>query len=125
MTVGLSAARLIILATGVVIVVLGLVRIALPGGPGAVIGIYAVLLGLALIVGAAFERVRYRSEATDRGGTPAGPSGGEPSNAALEPRFRRTDEAFVDPTTGQRMRVWLDPGSGERRYLADGAPDRP
>jgi|GEM_PF-438654 hypothetical protein len=125
MTVGLSAARLLVLGTGGVVVVLGLYLIALPRGPGAIVGVYTVLLGLALIVGALIERVRYRSEAADRDGTPAGPAGGEPSSAALEPRFRRTDEVFVDPTTRQRMRVWLDPGSGERRYLADGPPERP
>ena len=30
--------------------------------------------------------------------------------------FVRTDEAFVDPTTGIRQRVWFNPGTGERRY---------
>ena len=37
----------------------------------------------------------------------------------MEPRFRRTDEVFVDPTTRRRMRVWLDPANGERRYRAE------
>jgi len=122
---GLSAARLFVVGTGVVVVVIGLYLIALPGGPGSVIGIYTVVLGLALIVGALIERVRYRSETADRAALPTGPAGGEPSNAALEPRFRRTDEVFVDPTTQQRMRVWLDAGSGERRYLTDSPSERP
>lgn len=26
--------------------------------------------------------------------------------------WRRTDEVFLDPTTGRRMRVWVDPGDG-------------
>jgi hypothetical protein len=38
----------------------------------------------------------------------------------MEPRFRRTDEFFEDPTSRQRMRVWLDPVTGERRYRAEG-----
>ena len=27
-----------------------------------------------------------------------------------------TDEVFIDPETGQRMRVWYDPGTGKRDY---------
>lgn len=27
-----------------------------------------------------------------------------------------TDEVFVDPNTGRRMRVWSDPGTGRREY---------
>ena len=48
-----------------------------------------------------------------------GPGGGEPTGP-LEPRFRRTAEVFIDPTTHHRMRVWVDPDTGERRYLAEG-----
>lgn len=116
---GLSAARLFVLGTGFAVVILGLWLIVLPGGAGSVAGLYAVLGGLALMVGALIERIRYRSEAADRDGTPAGKAGGEPVNTTIEPRFRRTDEVFVDPTTQQRMRVWLDPSTGERRYRTE------
>jgi hypothetical protein len=27
-----------------------------------------------------------------------------------------TDEVFIDPETGRRMRVWYDPSSGKREY---------
>jgi hypothetical protein len=27
-----------------------------------------------------------------------------------------TDEAFIDPETGRRMRVWYDPKTGQREY---------
>ncbi len=27
-----------------------------------------------------------------------------------------TDEVFLDPNTGQRMRVWYDASTGEREY---------
>ena len=37
----------------------------------------------------------------------------------MEPRFRRTDERFIDPTTHVSMRVWIDPDTGERRYRAE------
>jgi hypothetical protein len=33
--------------------------------------------------------------------------------------FRATDELFVDPTSGQRLRVYLNPATGERRYYAE------
>ena len=33
--------------------------------------------------------------------------------------WQRTDEVFVDPTSGRRMRVWVDPRDGERHYVAD------
>lgn len=35
------------------------------------------------------------------------------------PGWQRTDEVFVDPTTGRRMRVWLDPVGGGRHYVRD------
>ena len=72
MTVGLSLARLLVIVAGIAIALLGLYLIALPGGPGTIVGIYTVLGGLALIVGAVIERVRYRSEAGDRDGAPPG-----------------------------------------------------
>jgi hypothetical protein len=31
----------------------------------------------------------------------------------------RTDEVFVDPTTDRLMRVWVEPGAGERHYVPD------
>ena len=71
------------------------------------------------MIGTLIERVRYRSEATDRNGAPTGPGGGEPIGTQIEPRFRRSDEVFIDPTSSRTMRVWVDPGNGERRYVAE------
>jgi hypothetical protein len=56
-----------------------------------------ILGGLGVII-AVLERARYT--AADGG----------------SPQLRRTEEVFVDPTTGQRTRVWIDPASGERVY---------
>ena len=120
MSAGLSMARILVIVAGICLVLLGLYLIALPGGAGSIVGIWTVLGGLALVVGALIERIRYRSEATDREGAPAGPAGGEPRGTTLETRFRRTDEVFTDPTSGHLMRVWMDPGTGERRYLPEG-----
>jgi hypothetical protein len=33
--------------------------------------------------------------------------------------FQATEERFVDPTTNQPMRVFVDPRTGERRYRAE------
>ena len=35
--------------------------------------------------------------------------------AAAQP----TDEVFVDPQSGKRMRVWYDPATGLREYRAE------
>jgi hypothetical protein len=74
---------------------------------------------MVLVVVAVVERFRYRSELADRSGMAVGPGGGEPVGEAMESRFRRTDEVFVDPTSERRMRVWLDHATGERRYRAE------
>ena len=90
------------------------------------LGVGAGLSGLWLVIGSAvvlvalaIERNRYRSEAAERSFESTGPGGGEPSGP-LEPRFRRTAETFVDPTTGTTMRVFVDGRTGERRYVAEG-----
>jgi hypothetical protein len=117
---GIGIARVLILVSGAVLAVGGLLLIALPDLGGTVAGIYMVLAGGALIVGALLERMRYRSDALDRTSHPVGPGGGEPLDATMEPRFTSTDEVFVDPTSGHRMRVFLDSSTGERRYRAEG-----
>jgi hypothetical protein len=88
------------------------------GGSAAAGGLWVTILGVVVLVAVLLERQRYRSDEADRTFEPIGPGGGEP-RGQLEPRFRPTDERFVDPTTGHRMRVYVDPRTGERRYLAD------
>ena len=117
---GIGIARVLILATGALMAVGGLLLILLPSFGGTVTGFYLVLFGAALIVGALLERMRYRSDAVDRSSHPVGPGGGEPLDTPLEPRFTSTDDVFVDPTSGHRMRVYLDARTGERRYRAEG-----
>jgi hypothetical protein len=34
-------------------------------------------------------------------------------------RFESSEERFEDPTTRRRMRVYADPTSDERRYIAE------
>ena len=33
--------------------------------------------------------------------------------------WQRTDEVFVDPSTGRHMRVWVDPVDSTRHYIAE------
>ena len=88
-------------------------------GPDGASGLWLVIGAAVVLVALAIERNRYRSEEAARSFEATGPGGGEPAGD-LEPRFRRTDETFVDPTTGARMRVFLDGRTGERRYVAEG-----
>ncbi len=82
-------------------------------------GLQLVAFGAFLVVVVALERSRYRSETAERSNASPGPGGGEPAGA-LEARFRATSEMFIDPTSGHRMRVLVDPATGERRYVAEG-----
>jgi hypothetical protein len=77
-----------------------------------------ILIGGVGLVAALWERSRYRSAAAERDGATPGPGGGE-ADERLDPRFRSTDERFVDPTSGRVMRVFIDPQTGERRYRAE------
>jgi hypothetical protein len=97
----------------------GIALIASGDPSAAPAGVWIVLVGMVLIIVSALERWRYRSESADRSSLPIGPGGGEPLGEPLEGRFQRTDEVFVDPTSGRTMRVWLDQTIGERRYRAE------
>jgi hypothetical protein len=98
---------------------LALGGLAATGAGAGFSGVWATIIGAGLVIAVVIERNRYRSEDADRLSEPTGPGGGEPPGA-VDARFRPTDEAFVDPTTGIRMRVLVDPGTGERRYVAEG-----
>ncbi|HSL77724.1 MAG TPA: hypothetical protein VK867_12325 [Candidatus Limnocylindrales bacterium] len=112
---GADLARLVILGFGLVMTVLGL---SLVGSQNST-GLYPLFTGLVFIVAAVIERMRYRSNEAETTADRPGPGGGEPTGIPLDARFRPTEERFEDPTTGVRMRVWLDPIVGERRYVAD------
>ena len=104
---GADLSRLFVLGIGLVLTVLGLSLV----GSQQSTGLYPLFAGLALIVAAVIERMRYRSNEAELSADRPGPGGGEPSGIPLE--------RFEDPTTGVRMRVWLDPVAGERRYVAE------
>ena len=112
---GTMIARGCMLVLGALLFLGGLAVIAL-GYP--IVALSLLAGGGILMVAAAFEVMRYRSESAEANRAPPGPGGGEPERP--EARFQRTDEVFVDPTTHRRMRVYADPATGERRYVAEG-----
>lgn len=109
-----------LVAVGVLLMLAGLAVIAVPDSiPGlGFAGLQLFGFGAFLVVVVAIERARYRSGAAEKTNAAPGPGGGEPGGP-IEPRFRPTAEVFIDPTTGHRMRVLVDPASGERRYVAE------
>ncbi|HEX3965490.1 MAG TPA: hypothetical protein VHZ03_54095 [Trebonia sp.] len=62
--------------------------------------IWVIIAIVIVIVAALFGLDRYRGS---RKGTSA---------STAQP----TDEVFIDPETGRKMRVWYDQRSGEREY---------
>ena len=103
-----------------VLMMLGGLLVVGSGGIDGFGGLWLVGMGGFLVIVVALERQRYRSAAAELTNAAPGPGGGEPTGGPLEPRFRPTAEMFIDPTTGRRMRVVVDPASGERRYVAEG-----
>ena len=95
-----DALRLIVGALGAVMVATGLLLFA-AGGEAAWSGAYALVLGAVAVATAIFEQARYAR------------------TTRAHEQLRATDERFIDPTSGQRTRVWIDPASGERTYLPD------
>jgi hypothetical protein len=108
--------RVVVGVLGALMIVGGVVGIAVGAWPG---GLWAMTIGVVAILAAVLERNRYRSEAAERSADAPGPGGGE-SGMPVAP-FRPTDELFVDPTSGHRLRVYLDPATGERRYFGEEA----
>ena len=64
-------------------------------------GWQALAIGAIVLIGTLFERWRYRRiEAPPKG------------------HWQRTDEQFIDPSSGESVEVMFDPSTGERRYVA-------
>lgn len=71
-------------------VLLGAPGLALPG----------LVWGVLIVAGVAFERWRYKPAVTTAGAN-----------------FVATPERFIDTDTGRPVQVYVDPASGERRYV--------
>jgi hypothetical protein len=111
-----DAMRVVVGVLGALMIVGGIVAIAVGVWPA---GVWGMTIGVLAIAAALLERMRYRSEAAEGSVGAHGPGGSELSMP--EAPFQPTDEVFVDPTSKQRLRVYLNPATGERRYYADEA----
>jgi hypothetical protein len=116
-----SQLRVFVLAVAILLFLLGVVAIVGANGDTAILagGVQLALVFGAVSILLVLERQRYRSNSAERDRRPPGPGGGEEPDRPLESRFRPSDEVFVDPSSGRRMRVWLDSRTGERRYRAE------
>ena len=108
-----AVVRIAVGVVGALLVIGGVVGIA----AGSWAGAWAIVAGAIAIAAVVLERSRYRSEAAEASAADPGPGGGEP--AVPSAPFAPTDERFVDPTTGRRLRVYLNTATGERRYYED------
>jgi hypothetical protein len=114
--VGVALARILVGALGVLFLVGGIAVVASTGPGGDLFSaLFLFVPGVVMIAAVVLERTRYRSLHAERTGDGHGPGGGE--THPVEPRFRPTDERFVDPTTEVPLQVWVDPATGERRYV--------
>ena len=89
--------RTVVIVVAAVLTCVGIVLIAC----GVHAGWQALVLGVIVLIGTLFERWRYRRVE-------------EPPNG----HWQRTDEQFIDPSTGEPVEVMFDPRTGERRYVA-------
>ncbi len=114
---GVAVIRGLIGGLGLLLMLGGIGIVAAGPASDVFAALFLFLPGALLVAAALLERLRYRSLAAERSGDRHGPGGGE--SAIPEPRFRPTGERFVDPTTDVPMRVFIDPATGEQRYVAE------
>ena len=91
--------RTFVIAFGVLCLAGGAIA-ALAGAGG---GWGAIALGMLLILGTVYERVRYKPL----------------TSARPEPGWERTSERFIDEQTGKTVTVYVRPETGERQYIED------
>jgi hypothetical protein len=91
--------RSVVIVLGAVSTLLGGVLLLFrePGGVGPLIG------GLLLLVGVLFERVIYKPVEAGRPG----------------PGWVKTAERFISDATGKPVTVYVEPATGERRYVEE------
>ena len=91
--------RVVLIGLGTVAVLTGIGLMA----TGHWTGISMLVAGALLLVGTLYERVHYK----------------KPVLRAPGPGWQPTHERFIDEETGKAITVWIEPGSGERVYVAD------
>ena len=92
--------RKAVLALGAGVLVCGLIAMFAGAYPAA---LACAVWGALIVAGIVFERFRYKP--LERA-VPAG-------------RWQRTAERFVDDETGEPVTVFIDPETGERKYVRE------
>jgi hypothetical protein len=110
----MTIVRVVIAALAALLLIFGL-QAMVAGTPGAW---FFVVMGVVGLAGVAFERMRYRSDAHERTRRGLDLGRGADAEPPGDP-FVKTAEEFIDPTTRQRTRVYVNPATGERRYHAE------
>jgi hypothetical protein len=90
--------RNVVIAIGVACLAGGLIALATGVCPPAFVFIF---WGAIIVLGTVYERFRYKPI----------------ENATPGTGWVATSERFIDDETGQAVTVWLDPASGERKYV--------
>jgi len=88
------------LAIGILAFLCGVLALVLIHFPAAFVFLF---WGVVIVVGVVFERYRYKPLDAS---APAG-------------NWQRTTERFIDDATGAPVTVWIDPATGERKYVRD------
>lgn len=92
--------RAVVLGIGFAGFLAGLVALAMHAfPPAAIFGFWGALV----VIGTIYERYRYKS-----------PEAGRPG-----PGWIVTSERFIDDETGKAVTVYLDPRTGERKYVTE------
>ena len=89
----MTIARVAVGALGLLLLLAGAGMLVALGPAGLLPAAFTFGTGAVLLIAVGIERSRYRSLPADTAGGPPGPGGGEPTGAALEPRFQ---DAFVE-----------------------------
>jgi hypothetical protein len=95
--------RAVVIAVGAILTCAGIVLIACGAH---VPGWQALAVGVIVLIGTLFERWRYRRIE-------------KPPNG----NWQRTEEQFIDPSSGEQIEVMFDPRTGERLYVAGKSHD--
>ncbi|HVV65764.1 MAG TPA: hypothetical protein VHC42_09855 [Rhizomicrobium sp.] len=90
--------RKAVIALGGVCFAAGLIMLLTPAASAA---FGPLAFGALLLVGTLWERIRYKPIEEV---SPGGP-------------WTRTSERFIDEETGETVTVWIDPATGERKYV--------
>lgn len=100
--------RILVGVVGALMLLGGLAAVVVGGAAAVPGGLWTMVLGGVGIIVAVLERRRYVADEE------------KAVSGAPPPRLEPTAEVFVDPTTGEQTRVYVDRATGRRHYQREG-----